>query len=122
MGEVELGNTPKLGRRVAIYGGGNTAMDAAQDMIQKAHEEQLKAIAKLPAVTPKTDNTGSTTPTASTPKPQAPVLKPTKTVKAASLTIGKSYLESTTDVDAYLQKLRNELLKAINDGQRVRIE
>jgi len=28
--EVELGNTPKLGRRVAIYGGGNTAMDAAR--------------------------------------------------------------------------------------------
>ena len=80
-------------------------MDTAQDMIQKAHEEQLKAIAKPPAVTPKTDNTGATTPTASAPKPQAPVLKPTKTVKAASLTIGKSYLESTTDVDAYLQKL-----------------
>jgi hypothetical protein len=43
-------------------------------------------------------------------------------VKAASLTIGKSYLESTTDVETYVQKLRNELLKAIQDGQRVRIE
>ena len=91
-------------------------MDTAQDMIQKAHEEQLKAIAKSPAITPKTDNTGATTPTASAPKPQAPVLKPTKTVKAANLTIGKSYLESTTDVDAYLQKLRNELLKASTRG------
>jgi formate dehydrogenase beta subunit len=28
--EVEMGNAPKLGRRVAIYGGGNTAMDAAR--------------------------------------------------------------------------------------------
>jgi len=28
--DVELGATPKLGRRVAIYGGGNTAMDAAR--------------------------------------------------------------------------------------------
>ena len=28
--EVELGNPPKIGRRVAIYGGGNTAMDAAR--------------------------------------------------------------------------------------------
>lgn len=28
--ETETGNPPKLGRRVAIYGGGNTAMDAAR--------------------------------------------------------------------------------------------
>lgn len=28
--EVELGNPPRIGRRVAIYGGGNTAMDAAR--------------------------------------------------------------------------------------------
>jgi len=28
--QVEEGNTPRLGRRVAIYGGGNTAMDAAR--------------------------------------------------------------------------------------------
>ena len=28
--EVEDGNAPQLGRRVAIYGGGNTAMDAAR--------------------------------------------------------------------------------------------
>jgi NADPH-dependent glutamate synthase beta subunit-like oxidoreductase len=28
--EVDAGNVPKLGRRVAIYGGGNTAMDAAR--------------------------------------------------------------------------------------------
>lgn len=28
--DVELGSVPKLGRRVAVYGGGNTAMDAAR--------------------------------------------------------------------------------------------
>ncbi|NND89341.1 MAG: NAD(P)-binding protein [Granulosicoccus sp.] len=28
--DVETGNAPRLGRRVAIYGGGNTAMDAAR--------------------------------------------------------------------------------------------
>jgi len=28
--DVELGRPPKLGRRVAVYGGGNTAMDAAR--------------------------------------------------------------------------------------------
>ncbi|HQV22220.1 MAG TPA: hypothetical protein PLJ88_03945, partial [Agitococcus sp.] len=97
-------------------------MDTAQDIIQKAHEEQLKAIAKSSVALPKTDNLGATTPNVSTPKPQAPVLKPTKTIKASNLTIGKSYLESTNDVESYLQKLRSELLQAIEDGQRVRIE
>ena len=28
--DVESGEVPKLGRRVAVYGGGNTAMDAAR--------------------------------------------------------------------------------------------
>ncbi len=36
--EVEAGNPPKLGRRVAIYGGGNTAMDAARVAKRLGHE------------------------------------------------------------------------------------
>lgn len=36
--EVESGNPPKLGRRVAIYGGGNTAMDAARVAKRLGHE------------------------------------------------------------------------------------
>jgi formate dehydrogenase (NADP+) beta subunit len=32
--EVERGERPKLGRRVAVYGGGNTAMDAARTAIR----------------------------------------------------------------------------------------
>ena len=35
---VEAGETPKLGRRVAIYGGGNTAMDAARVALRLGHE------------------------------------------------------------------------------------
>lgn len=35
---VELGEAPKLGRRVAIYGGGNTAMDAARVAVRLGHE------------------------------------------------------------------------------------
>jgi NADPH-dependent glutamate synthase beta subunit-like oxidoreductase len=35
---VEAGETPKLGRRVAIYGGGNTAMDAARVAVRLGHE------------------------------------------------------------------------------------
>ncbi len=39
--EVELGNKPKIGRRVAIYGGGNTAMDAARTAKRLGAEEAL---------------------------------------------------------------------------------
>ena len=36
--DVEAGAPPKLGRRVAIYGGGNTAMDAARTAVRLGHE------------------------------------------------------------------------------------
>jgi NADPH-dependent glutamate synthase beta subunit-like oxidoreductase len=36
--DVESGTPPKLGRRVAIYGGGNTAMDAARVAKRLGHE------------------------------------------------------------------------------------
>lgn len=39
--EVEAGNPPKLGRRVAIYGGGNTAMDAARVARRLGADEAL---------------------------------------------------------------------------------
>ena len=39
--DVELGNTPLLGRRVAIYGGGNTAMDAARTAKRLGAEEAM---------------------------------------------------------------------------------
>ena len=39
--DVETGNAPKLGRRVAIYGGGNTAMDAARVALRLGHEPMI---------------------------------------------------------------------------------
>ena len=38
---VEIGETPKLGRRVAIYGGGNTAMDAARAAARLGYEPMI---------------------------------------------------------------------------------
>ena len=38
---VEMGEKPKLGRRVAIYGGGNTAMDAARVARRLGHEPMI---------------------------------------------------------------------------------
>lgn len=39
--DVELGNAPQIGRCVAIYGGGNTAMDAARTAKRLGAEEAL---------------------------------------------------------------------------------
>jgi formate dehydrogenase (NADP+) beta subunit len=39
--EVAAGNSPKIGRKVAIYGGGNTAMDAARTAKRLGAEEAL---------------------------------------------------------------------------------
>jgi len=39
--DVEMGQAPKIGRRVAVYGGGNTAMDAARIAKRLGAEEAL---------------------------------------------------------------------------------
>jgi formate dehydrogenase (NADP+) beta subunit len=39
--QVEGGGAPRLGRRVAIYGGGNTAMDAARTALRLGHEPMI---------------------------------------------------------------------------------
>jgi len=41
LASVEAGEAPKLGRRVAIYGGGNTAMDAARTARRLGAEEAM---------------------------------------------------------------------------------
>ncbi len=41
LASVETGEAPKLGRRVAIYGGGNTAMDAARTAKRMGAEEAM---------------------------------------------------------------------------------
>ncbi|MCC7465585.1 MAG: NAD(P)-binding protein [Saprospiraceae bacterium] len=39
--DTETGNAPKLGRKVAVYGGGNTAMDAARVAIRLGYEPMI---------------------------------------------------------------------------------
>lgn len=50
----------------------------------------------------------------------APVAKTTKVIRAADLS-SKTYLESEADVDAYLTKLKTELVAAIRAGHIARI-
>ena len=53
-------------------------------------------------------------------KPSKPYVKPRRVVQAAALA-PKPYLETQDDIDAYLDKLRTALEKAIAAGDRVEI-
>jgi NADPH-dependent glutamate synthase beta subunit-like oxidoreductase len=51
--DVDRGSPPRLGRRVAIYGGGNTAMDAARTALRLGHEPLIvyrRDYAHMPAL------------------------------------------------------------------------
>jgi NADPH-dependent glutamate synthase beta subunit-like oxidoreductase len=50
--QVESGNPPQLGRRVAVYGGGNTAMDAARVARRLGAEESLVIYRRGPEQAP----------------------------------------------------------------------
>ncbi len=52
--------------------------------------------------------------------PDKPVIKETRVVKPATLS-KKAYLESTEDIDAFLEALRQELSDAINDNKRIEL-
>lgn len=59
-----------------------------------------------------------------TPPIPAPAVKPQKNVKVIRVTDlgGKTYLESETDVDECLRKLKVELMAAIQAGQKARLQ
>jgi hypothetical protein len=55
------------------------------------------------------------------PNVTAPVAKTTKVIRAADLS-SKTYLETEADVDAYVVKLKTELVAAIRAGHIARIQ
>ena len=87
------------------------ALDIAMGMID----------ASTPVVQPAraAENGAKDTAIKTTPAAVAP--KPSKLLRPAELA-GKTYLETEDEVDAYLTRLKDELLKAIQAGQRVRLQ
>ena len=87
------------------------ALDIAMAMID----------ASTPVVQPAraAENGAKDTAIKTTPAGVAP--KPSKLLRPAELA-GKTYLETEDEVDAYLIRLKGELLKAIQAGQRVRLQ
>jgi hypothetical protein len=87
------------------------ALDIAMAMID----------ASTPVVQPGRAAENGTNDTAIRTTPAAVVPKPSKLLRPAEL-VGKTYLETEDEVDAYLTRLKGELLKAIQAGQRVRLQ
>jgi hypothetical protein len=96
------------------------ALDNAMDMIAVAMKEAAKSAPQPMAVKSPGEN-ATVIVTNTTPASPAVAPKPAKAIRAADL-CSKSYLETEAEVDEYLEKLKAELLAAINAGQKARIE
>ncbi|CAI09087.1 BREX system P-loop protein BrxC [Aromatoleum aromaticum] len=87
------------------------ALDAAMAMIEAATPKTA------PGTAAEHGNQNTATKTGPTVAPP----KPSKVVRVADLA-GKTYLETEAEVDAYLVRLKSELLKIIQAGQRARLQ
>jgi len=95
-----------------LQGQGGELMDDAIALVEAA-------VKPATAVT----EPGGTTPPPTTGSANVPhrASKPTRVVRAADLA-AKSYLETEADVDAYLAKLKTELLAVIKAGEKARLQ
>ena len=96
-----------------LQGQGGDAMDEAITLIEAEVAVKPPHVAE-PGSTTKPPQTGTAN------VPQAPA-KTTKVVKASEFST-KTYLETEADVDAYISKLKEELLAAVRSGQIARIQ
>ncbi len=103
-------------------------LDKAMDVVAD-YAAKLAASKPVPPPKPVPDTAGGNAGGSTTVKPAIVndaaatyTIKPSKTVKAANLSAGKLYLENEADVDAYLARLRAELMGIVNAGQWARVE
>lgn len=111
--KARIVNQTSIAQILYLQGQGGDAMDEAITLIGAA------VAVKPPQVT----GPGSTTKPSETGKvnfPKAPA-KTTRVVKASEFST-KTYLETEDDVDAYISKLKEELLAAVRSGQIARIQ
>ena len=96
-----------------LQGQGGDAMDEAMTLIEAAVAKPVHKVA-TPGDTAQPVQTGQ-------PNVPTPPAKATKVVRAAELST-QTYLETEADVDAYVAKLKGQLLAVVRAGQKARIE
>jgi hypothetical protein len=113
--KAQLAALVSIPRILFLQGRAGELLDEAMDKIAAA--TKAKTVIK-PVPTP-TPGDGATPPPPAPPAP--PAAKPIRVVRVADLG-AKTYLETEQDVDAYVAKLRAELMAAIAAGHRTRVQ
>lgn len=113
--KTQLAALVSIPRILFLQGRAGELLDEAMDKIAAA--TKAKTVIK-PVPTP-TPGDGATPPPPTPPAP--PAAKPIRVVRVADLG-AKTYLETEQDVDAYVAKLRAELMVAIAAGHRTRVQ
>jgi hypothetical protein len=111
--KARIASQTSIAQILYLQGQGGDAMDEAITLIE----------ATIAVKPPHVTGPGSTTKPTQTGSPNVsptPV-KTTKVIRAAELS-SKTYLETEADVDAYISKLKDELMAAVRSGQIARIQ
>lgn len=114
--KTRIASQTSIAQILYLQGQGGDAMDEAITLIEAA---TATVVAKPPHVAEPGDVT-KPIPTGQ-PSPPQPPAKTTKVIRAAELS-SKVYLETEADVDAYINKLKEELMAAVRAGQIARIQ
>lgn len=109
--KTRIASQTSIAQILYLQGQGGDAMDEAIALIEEAMAKLSHRVA-APGVTANP---------VQTPNVPTPVAKTTRVVRAAELS-SKTYLETEADVDAFVAKLRAELLAAIHSGQMARVQ
>jgi hypothetical protein len=117
--KTQLAGLVSIPRILFLQGRAGELLDEAMDKIDAAAAAAAKAKAATQSVSAPPPG-GNATPPPPTP-PAPPVAKPIRVVRVADLG-AKTYLETEQDVDAYVAKLRSELMAAIAAGHRTRVQ
>ena len=112
--KTRIASQTSIAQILYLQGQGGDAMDDAMAIIENAAVVKTGPHVASPGDAAKPITTGQ-------PNVPSPVAKTTRVIRVADLST-KTYLETEADVDAYVAKLRTELLAAIRAGHIARIQ
>jgi hypothetical protein len=114
--KTRIASQTSIAQILYLQGQGGDAMDEAITLIEAA---AVVAVTK-PVQVSEAGDTAKPVLTGASNVP-SPIAKTTRVVRAADFS-SKTYLESEADVEAYVGKLKDELLAAVRSGQMARVQ